>query len=98
MKWTVVRYRTRPERADENQRLIEAVFRDLAERSPPGVAYTVLRLADDSFVHIAASEDGAAPVTALAAFEDFRRGAAERRFEAPVVAEATLIGSYARRS
>jgi hypothetical protein len=32
MKATVVRYQARPERADENQQLIEAVFADLDER------------------------------------------------------------------
>ena len=37
MKTTVVRYQTRPERAAENQKLIEAVFADLEEREPDGL-------------------------------------------------------------
>src|SRR5258706_202993 len=58
MKWTVVRYKAKPERADENQRLSEAVLRELAERAPPGVSYTVLRLADGTFLHVAARAEG----------------------------------------
>ena len=34
MKATVVRYQAKPDRADENQRLIEAVFAQLQEREP----------------------------------------------------------------
>jgi hypothetical protein len=36
MKTTVVRYQAKPEMADENQRLVEAVFDELAEREPEG--------------------------------------------------------------
>jgi hypothetical protein len=39
MTATVVRYRVKPDRADENQRLIEAVFAELAEREPEGFTY-----------------------------------------------------------
>jgi hypothetical protein len=41
---TVVRYQTKPERADENQKLIEAVFADLHERNPKGLPYKVFRI------------------------------------------------------
>jgi hypothetical protein len=34
MKATVVRYQAKPEMAEENQRLVEAVFDELAEREP----------------------------------------------------------------
>ena len=33
----VVRYRTKPEHADENARLIEGVFAELAELEPDGL-------------------------------------------------------------
>jgi hypothetical protein len=33
---TVVRYQVKPERADENQQLIEAVFAELEECAPEG--------------------------------------------------------------
>jgi hypothetical protein len=96
MKWTVVRYKARPDRADENQRLSEAVFRELAERAPAGLAYTVLRLTDGTFVHVAARADGAPALTELAAFEAFRSGVKERCLEPPLALEATLVGSYGR--
>jgi hypothetical protein len=44
MKTTVVRYQAKPERAAENQQLIEAVFADLEEREPEGFTYKVFRL------------------------------------------------------
>jgi len=96
MKWTVVRYKTKPDRADENQRLSEAVFRELAERSPTGLAYTVLRLADGSFVHVAAVADGAPPISSFSAFQAFRSDVAGRCLEPPVATEATLVGTYGR--
>jgi hypothetical protein len=40
------------EAADENQRRVEAVFDELAAAAPDNVSYIVLRLADDSFVHV----------------------------------------------
>ena len=53
MSTVVVRYRPRPEEADNNQRLVEAVFAELADKDPGGVRYATLRLADGTFVHIA---------------------------------------------
>jgi hypothetical protein len=38
MKATVVRYQAKPDRAAENQQLIEAVFAGLDERRPEGSA------------------------------------------------------------
>jgi hypothetical protein len=39
MKRTVVRYKTKPERAAENARLIEKVFQELQANSSGGVRY-----------------------------------------------------------
>jgi len=44
MSSTVVRYQAKPDRADENQKLIEAVFADLDARRPKGFTYKVFRL------------------------------------------------------
>jgi hypothetical protein len=60
----MIRYRTHPEHAEENQRLIQAVFAELAEQRPPGVHYTAFRLDDGvSFVHVVAldGEDNPLP-------------------------------------
>ena len=53
MKAIVVRYQAKPDRADENQGLIEAVFADLDDRKPEGFTYKVFRLDDGvSFIHV----------------------------------------------
>src|SRR5580704_10512489 len=52
-KRLVTRYATKSrEAADENQARIEGVFAELNTTKPDKVSYLVLRLADDSFVHV----------------------------------------------
>ena len=83
--------------ADENQRRIERVFAELAEIKPDNVTYLVLRLADDSFVHVsfhAHGHDDPNPISGLAAFKHFGDDHAARR-DGPVdQQEAHLIGAY----
>ncbi|MBV8190766.1 MAG: hypothetical protein JOY64_33455 [Alphaproteobacteria bacterium] len=95
MKWTLVRYRVRPDQADENQRLSAAVFKELQQKAPEGLAYAVFRLPDGTFVHLASLEDGASPLSNLEAFQTFSRGVRERCVEPPVAAEPVIIGDYA---
>jgi len=58
MKTIVVRYQAKPDRAAENQRLIEAVFAELDEREPEGFTYKVFRLEDGvSFIHVVIEHD-----------------------------------------
>lgn len=45
MKLTVVRYRTKPGLAEENVRLIQAVFAELRAKSPDDVRYLSLAFA-----------------------------------------------------
>ncbi len=96
MQRSVIRYRTKPEAAQENARLINAVFEELRVRAPRGIRYLVLRLDDDSFVHIVTgeTEDGTAPLTRLESFQAFRSGVAERCLEPPQAKNATVIGDY----
>lgn len=97
MSRVVVRYRTKPERADENQELIEAVFAELAETNPGGLRYASMRLADGvTFVHVAEIEtaDGTNPLAATQAFGRFQAEIADRCDEPPQAQEATIIGSY----
>ena len=83
--------------ADENQRRVEAVFEELTGAKPDNVSYMVLRLADNSFVHVSFhnhGEDEPNPIGSTAAFAHFQQDHAVRR-EGPVDQQtATLVGSY----
>jgi hypothetical protein len=94
MRRILVRYKSKPERADENERMIRAVFAELAAKSPEGTRYLVLRLGDGTFVHFVESEEGAAPLPALEAFKAFQSGIKERCAEPPQSSEATIVGNY----
>src|SRR5262245_24010471 len=48
MKRTLVRYKAKPDAAQENQRLIEQVFEELRTKAPQGVRYLALKLPDGS--------------------------------------------------
>jgi hypothetical protein len=95
MSTIVVRYRPTPDRADENQRLVESVFAELAESRPDGLRYATFRLDDGTFVHIADVE-GENPLASSAAFAEFQREIGERCAEGdgPSPQPATLVGSY----
>ena len=86
-----------PEAADENQRRIEGVFAELAEAKPDNVSYIVLRLPDDSFLHLSFhghGHDDPNPITALAAFKHFGEDHASRRNGGVDQEEAQLVGAY----
>jgi hypothetical protein len=91
----VIRYRTRPDSADENERLIRAVFAELAEHDPGGLRYAAFRLADGvSFLHLAVLDGDGNPLATSAAFGEFQAGLADRCAEGPVPSDATAVGSY----
>ena len=97
MKTTVVRYQAKPERADENQKLIEAVFADLEDRQPKGFTYKVLRLEDGvSFIHTVVEHDVDNPdsLQGVPAFQAFVSTVAERCDVQPVAMGATTVGDY----
>jgi DnaJ-domain-containing protein 1 len=94
----VTRYATKSKvAADENQTRIEAVFDALAEERPDNVSYLVLRLADDSFVHVSFHnhrDDETNPISSTTAFAHFQDGHEHRREGAVDQQRATLVGSY----
>jgi len=97
MKATVVRYQAKPDRADENQQLMEAVFAELSERRPRGFSYRVFRLEDGvSFVHVVttAASAEASPLLKLAAFQRFIADIKSRVEEAPVTTETQALGFF----
>jgi radical SAM superfamily enzyme with C-terminal helix-hairpin-helix motif len=94
MKRTLIRYKTRSEMTEQNQRLIEAVFAELQAKSPEGLRYMTLRLADDSFVHFVESSGGDNPLPKMDAFRAFQSGVRERCLEPPQFNEAIIVGNY----
>jgi hypothetical protein len=98
MSATVVRYQAKAERADENQKLIEAVFADLDARQPEGFTYKVFRLEDGvSFVHVVIEHDDVEKPDSLQdvpAFQAFVADIADRCDVPPLAIGATVVGGY----
>jgi hypothetical protein len=96
MKRTLIRYKTKPEMADENAELIAGVFAELKAARPDGVRYLSLRLDDNSFIHLVETEasDGSSAIPNLAAFKAFQSGIRERCAEPPQVGGVTIVGNY----
>ena len=83
--------------ADENQRRVEGVFAELAANKPDNVSYIVLRLADDSFLHVSFhnhTDDEVNPISSTAAFTHFQDGHADRREGGVDQQTAQLVGAY----
>jgi hypothetical protein len=92
---TVVRYTTQPGAADENERLIKAVFAQLTEQQPAGLRYVAIRLDDGtSFIHVAVLDDDHNPLTALPAFGEFVSAINERCTSGPAPGNGTVVGAY----
>ena len=97
-KRLVTRYAMRStEAADENQRRVEGVFDELNATKPDTVSYIVLRLADDSFVHVSFhnhGDDEVNPIASTAAFAHFQQDHADRREGGVDQQTARLVGAY----
>ncbi|MFN2560362.1 MAG: hypothetical protein ABR571_03555 [Jatrophihabitans sp.] len=90
----VARYRTTAEGAEENQRLVEAVYAELAQSRPEGLQYATFRLDDGvTFVHVAVGGEGVLPE--LPAFQEFQRELGARLDGRPLEgSNARLVGRY----
>jgi hypothetical protein len=99
MKQVMVRYKVKPDRVEENEALVRAVFEELHQAAPRGFAYATYKLDDGvTFMHVAETEaeaeaDGRV-LPALQAFQEFRKGLDDRTDEGPVVTELDGIGSF----
>jgi hypothetical protein len=98
---TLVRYTTKPDRAAENEALSRAVFAQLHNAPPDGVAYALFRDGNE-FIHVFLNfkEDESAAVTELPQFKAFENGIAERCEVPPKATRLAvqLVDSYGFRS
>ena len=94
MKRTLIRYKTKPDTAEQNAGLIAKVFEELKAKAPNGVRYLSLRLDDDTFVHFVEAEEGSIPLPSLDAFKAFQSGIRERCIEPPLSGQVTIVGNY----
>ena len=95
MSQSIIRYRTKPDQADVNEKLVRAVYAELHRTRPDGFRYATLRLDDDvTFVHISLSERDPSPILAVKAFGEFQAGIRDRCDEAPAARSFTEVGSY----
>src|SRR5258708_12493419 len=93
---SLIRYKTKPESADENQRLVEKVYEELATRDPGGIRYATLRLEDGvSFIHIFMTDSDDTPnaLGRIAAFPQSQRHLPHPSPELPVTHPATASAS-----
>jgi hypothetical protein len=97
---SMVRYKVRPDRADENETLVKAVYEQLGRERPEGLHYATFRLPDGvSFMHIVFETDQPGRIlNEVAAFRAFSAEIESRCDEPPAVTELTLVGSYGLRS
>lgn len=97
MNVTIVRYKVKADRAQENIDHISAVFAELKAKAPPGLHYASFNLEDGvSFVHIAALDDGMEgnPLPQMDAFKRFVADIKERCEEPPAATPASLVGAF----
>jgi hypothetical protein len=93
---TSVRYTARDAAtAEENQRLIDNVFAELASTKPQGLSYRVSRSEDGlSFEHVAVVEHDSNPLLTLDSFRAFSTTVDQRVVEAPVVRTGEVVARY----
>jgi quinol monooxygenase YgiN len=95
MRHVMVRYKVKPDRAVENERLVRAVYEELHRSGPAGLRYATYQLDDGvSFVHVSSSEDEQSPLSQVEAFKRFQENIADRCDEPPVVTQLREIGSF----
>lgn len=92
----MVRYEVKPDRVEENEELVRAVYAELAATDPPGLSYVTFALDDGvGFVHVARmDEDGENPLGAVAAFARFQEGLGDRLVAPPTVTSMRQVGGY----
>jgi hypothetical protein len=93
----MVRYKIKPDRAEENERYITKVFEQLKQTQPKGLRYASFKLNDGAtFVHIVSIEPEASshPLKQLETFRAFTDTIDERCEELPVTWDLEAVGTY----
>jgi hypothetical protein len=89
-----IRYQTKPECTDENQRLIEGVFAALAAEPIPGVRYAAMTDGEGNFAHFVSFDDEKNALLELPAFRVFQENVEDRIADGPHVTRMTVIGNF----
>jgi quinol monooxygenase YgiN len=97
MAQVMVRYRVKPERVEESEELVRAVYDELRRAEPAGLRYATFKLNDGvSFRHLAVTEveSEGSLLSKLQAFQEFQQHIEDRTDEDPVVTALDRIGSF----
>jgi hypothetical protein len=95
MAQVMVRYKVKPDRAEENAALVRAVYDELQRTAPAGLQYATFVLEDGvSFVHMATHDADHNPLSEVVAFQRFQEHVRDRCEEPPVVTRLREVGSY----
>ena len=90
----IVRYKVKPECAEENKALIRNVFAELAETQPDGLHYASFVAADGvTFMHVAKVTADSNPLPNTASFKAFQENLKDRCVEPPNPVQLEEIGS-----
>jgi hypothetical protein len=91
----LIRYRTKPDQAEANAKLVEAVYAELHRTRPEGLSYATFRLADGvTFIHVVQVLNEPNPLLTVKAFDEFQAGIGDRVDQPPVQEDLTEVGSY----
>ena len=93
---SMIRYKVRPDRADENEGLVKAVYEQLRLEGPEGLHYATFKLPDGvSFMHVVFETDQPGRIlNDVAAFKAFVADIESRCEEPPVATELSVVRSY----
>lgn len=92
---SMIRYKVKADRAEENQQFVKNVFEELRRSSPAGIHYATFKLSDGvSFVHVVSIDAPENPLRQSPAFQAFQENIADRCEELPVAVELEEVGSY----
>ena len=93
----LLRYKTKPQHAAENERLVRAVFDEIHRAQPAGIRYSTFLLDDGlTFINIVVTEtpSGLAPLGQLQAYRQIQQDKYDRFDEPPQVTELHELGAY----